>query len=190
MRMRALCLAGLILLPAACADGNAGGTERPMDAAATGGPANPRVLDCENRGVSFPEEDDGPYRTGPDDLVAGPLIIPGLRAWADADPAAYGRDGRYKVAVVMRAGTSATLSIPAEHHRDAGLLYAAAARDARTPLQADHAITFTACAGHDTIFPGLMFVPRRTEVPLLVRPLRPASGAAVREVVSFFADRR
>ncbi|QKW34524.1 hypothetical protein HUT06_11210 [Actinomadura sp. NAK00032] len=186
MRMRALLLAGLLLAAAACAEPAGGGTERPMGTEPPGTLANPRVMNCANRNAWFPEETAGPYRAGPDDLVAGDLVIPGLRAWADADPAGFGHDGRYKAAVLVRAGATATLSIPAGHHDAAGLLYAEATRDARTPSEGDHAITFTACPGHDTPFPGYLFVPRRQHVPLLVRSGR---EPAAREDVSFFAGR-
>lgn len=150
------------------------------------GPANPRIMNCANRNASFPEEHDGPVKTGPDDLVVEPLIISGLRTWANADPIRHGNNGRYKVGVVLRAGKTATLSIPAEYHDAAGLLYSDAVQDARTPAEADHAITFTACPDHDTPFPGYLFVPRRQHVPLVVRP---ENGTATREVISFFAGR-
>ncbi|GAA1893588.1 hypothetical protein [Actinomadura bangladeshensis] len=190
MRIRALLLAALMLTAAACT-----GTPRPEQAdGATGRPtaappgdlANPRIMNCANRNASFPEEGDGPVKTGPGDLVVEPLIISGLRTWADADPIGHGRDGRYKVGVVLRAGKTATLSIPAEYHAAAGLLYSEAAQGARTPAEADHAITFTACPDHDTPFPGYLFVPRHQHVPLVVRP---EGGPATREMISFFAGR-
>jgi hypothetical protein len=196
MRFRALLLTGLMLTAActaACttANGTADGTEKAAGpaspaAAPPGGLANPRIMNCANRNASFPEERDGPVKTGPDDLVVEPLIISGLRAWADADPLAHGRDGRYKVGVVLRAGKTATLSIPAEYREAAGLLYSEAAQQAHTPAEADHAITFTACPDHDTPFPGYLFVPHRQRVPLMVRP---EGGTATREVISFFAGR-
>lgn len=148
--------------------------------------ANPRILNCANRNAWFPGERSGPFPIGPDDLVAGPLIIPGLRAWADADPRWYGYDGRFKAGIVVRAGATATLSIPADYHHAAGLLYGTATRGARSPLEADHAIKLMACADHDTPFPGMLFVPRRQHVPLLIRP---ETAPAAREVVSFFAGR-
>ncbi|NVI92122.1 hypothetical protein [Actinomadura sp. BRA 177] len=186
MRIRALLLAGLVLTTAACTGQADGGTERPTSTAAPGGLANPRIMNCANRNASFPGEESGPVQTEPDDLVVEPLIIGGLRGWADADPIGHGVDGRYKVGVVLRAGKTATLSIPADYHKAAGLLYSDAVRDAPTPSEADHAITFTACADHDTAFPGFLFVPRRQHVPLLIRP---EHGRAAREVVSFFAGR-
>ncbi|GAA1821597.1 hypothetical protein [Actinomadura chokoriensis] len=187
MRIRALLLAGLMLTSSCTTtDGpeKAAGPARP--AATPAGLANPRIMDCANRNASFPEERDGPVKTGPGDLIVEPLIISGLRTWADADPIGQGRDGRYKVGVVLRAGKTATLSIPAEYHDAAGLLYSDAVQDARTPAEADHAITFSACPDHDTVFPGYLFVPRRQHVPLVVRP---ESGPATRETISFFAGR-
>ncbi|SNT30707.1 hypothetical protein SAMN05443665_102312 [Actinomadura meyerae] len=196
MRLRTLLLTGLVLT-SACT-GQADGGDRPTaapsperpaaspsrPAAAPGSLANPRVMNCANRNASFPGERSGPVKTGPDDLVVEPLIIPGLRGWADADPAGHGSGGRYKVGVVVRAGKTATLSVPDEYREAAGLLYADAASAARTPAEADHAITFSACPGHDTPFPGFLFVPRRQRVPLLVQP---EGGEPTREVVSFFA---
>ena len=70
------------------------------------------------------------------------------------------------------------------HHRVAGLLYAEPARLAETPAQADHAVTFTACADHHTPFIGGFFVLEPRCVPLEIRP---AAGRPVREVISFFA---
>lgn len=205
MRMRVLLLTSLVLTSACTgqADGgarptaaasNRPGTASPGTPAAPGTPAtaapgslaNPRIMNCANRNAWFPEERSGPVKAGPDDLVVEPLLIPGLRGWADADPVRYGNQGRYKVGVVVRAGKTATLSIPAEYREAAGLLYSDAARDARTPAEADHAITFSACAGHDTPFPGMLFVPRRQRVPLIVQP---AGRQPTREVVSFFAGR-
>ncbi|MFG1856662.1 hypothetical protein ACGFJT_32850 [Actinomadura geliboluensis] len=204
MRMRVLLLTSLVLTSACTgqADGGARPTAAASDRPATTAPAttapgapattapgslaNPRIMNCANRNAWFPEERSGPVKAGPDDLVVEPLLIPGLRGWADADPVRYGNQGRYKVGVVVRAGKTATLSIPAEYREAAGLLYSDAARDARTPAEADHAITFSACADHDTPFPGMLFVPRRQRVPLIVQP---AGKQPTREVVSFFAGR-
>ncbi|MGW5417109.1 hypothetical protein [Actinomadura geliboluensis] len=204
MRMRVLLLTSLVLTSACTGQADGGArpaaeaSDRPATAApattapgtpataAPGSHANPRIMNCANRNAWFPEERSGPVKAGPDDLVVEPLLIPGLRGWADADPVRYGNKGRYKVGVVVRAGKTATLSIPAEYREAAGLLYSDAARDARTPAEADHAITFSACADHDTPFPGMLFVPRRQRVPLIVQP---AEKQPTREVVSFFAGR-
>ncbi|MFB4311633.1 hypothetical protein [Actinomadura sp. GTD37] len=197
MRKRAFLLAGLMLAAAACTEKADGGTERPAAAAppatvappataAPRDPADPRIMNCANRNASFPGERSGPYRAEPDDLIVEPMVISGVRGWADADPARHGVNGRYKTGVLVRAGRTATLSVPAEYRKAAGLLYGEASSDARTPAEADHAITFTACPDHDTAFPGYLFVPRRQRVPLLIRP---EHGRATREVISFFAGR-
>ncbi len=186
MRIRALLLAGLVLTTAACTGQADGGTERPTSTAAPGGLANPRIMNCANRNASFPGEESGPVQTEPDDLVVEPLIIGGLRGWADADPIGHGVDGRYKVGVVLRAGKTATLSIPADYHKAAGRCTATPCATPRLRRRPIIAITFTACADHDTAFPGFLFVPRRQHVPLLIRP---ESWRAAREVVSFFAGR-
>jgi hypothetical protein len=64
------------------------------------------------------------------------------------------------------------------------LLYAEQARSDQTPAEADHAVTFTACADHHTPFVGGFFVLEPRCVPLEIRP---AGGRPVREVISFFA---
>ena len=66
----------------------------------------------------------------------------------------------------------------------AGLQYDQRAFSAQTPAEADHAVTFSACADHHTPFIGGFFVLEPRCVPLEVRP---AGGRPVREVISFFA---
>jgi hypothetical protein len=122
-------------------------------------------------------------RTRPD-LAAGPLLIPGLRSWAHARPDSHGQNHQFKVGVLVRKGQTATLEVPAAFHRVAGLLYAEQARSAQTPAEADHAVTFTACADHHTPFVGGFFVLEPRCVPLEIRP---SGGRPVREVISFFA---
>jgi hypothetical protein len=146
--------------------------------------ANPRRLDCHNRNVWVPGEDKQPYRPGRADFAIGPLLIPGLRGWAHARPASYGQDHQFKVGVLVRAGQTATLVIPAAFHRVAGLQYAEQVYPVQTPAEADHAVTFTACADHHTPFIGGFFVLEPRCVPLEVHP---AGGRPVREVISFFA---
>jgi hypothetical protein len=153
-------------------------------AAPPGSLANPRPLDCHNRNVWVPGEDKQPYRPGRVDFTIGPLLIPGLRSWAHARPDSHGQDHQFKVGVLVRAGQTATLVIPAVFHRVAGLQYAGQARSAQTPAQADHAVTFTACADHQTPFVGGFLVLEPRCIPLEVRP---AGGRPVREVISFFA---
>ena len=153
-------------------------------AAPPGSLANPRRLDCHNRNVWVPGEDKHPYRPDTADLAVGPLLIPGLRSWAHARPDSHGQDHQFKVGVQVRRGQTATLAIPAAFHRVAGLLYAEQARLAQRPAEADHAVTFTACADHHTPFVGGFFVLEPRCVPLEIRP---AGGRPVREVISFFA---
>lgn len=155
-----------------------------LAAARPGSLANPRRLDCQNRNVWVPGEDKEAYRPSRTDFAVGPLLIPGLRSWAHARPTDYGQDHQFKVGVQVRKGQTATLSIPAAFHQIAGLLYAEPSRLARTPAEADHAVTFTACADHHTPFVGGFFVLEPRCVPLEIRP---AGGRPVREVISFFA---
>jgi hypothetical protein len=190
---RLLVMAALLL--AACTGTPAARPGQPPAAAVTTSPAtreaarpgslaNPRRLDCHNRNVWVPGEDKQPYRPGGVDFAIGPLLIPGLRGWAHARPAGYGQDHRFKVGVLVRAGQTATLVIPAAFQRVAGLQYAEQAHSAQTPAEADHAVTFTACADHQTPFIGGFFVLEPRCIPLEVRP---AGGRPVREVISFFA---
>jgi hypothetical protein len=102
------------------------------------------------REAGRPGEDKQPYRPGRTDLAVGPLLIPNLRGWAHARPDSYGHDHQFKVGVQVRRGQTATLVIPAAFKRVAGLLYAEQARLAQTPAEADHAVTFSACADHHT----------------------------------------
>jgi hypothetical protein len=151
---------------------------------ATGSLANPRRLECHNRNVWVPGEDKRPYR--PD------TARPRCRAAADPRPAQLGAraarqpraNHQFKVGVLVRKGQTATLEVPAAFHRVAGLLYAEQARSAQTPAEADHAVTFTACADHHTPFVGGFFVLEPRCVPLEIRP---SGGRPVREVISFFA---
>ena len=153
-------------------------------AAPPGSLANPRRLDCHNRNLWVPGEDRQPYRPGRNDFAAGSLLVPGLRGWAHARPDSYGQDHQFKVGVLVRRGQTATLVVPAAFHRVAGLQYAQQARSARTPAEADHAVSFSACPDHHTPFVGGFFVLEPRCVPLEIRP---AGGRPVREVLSFFA---
>jgi hypothetical protein len=190
-----LLIVAAVLLLAACASTPAARPGQPPAAAVTTSPtsraatppgslANPRRLDCHNRNVWVPGEDKHPYRPVRADFAAGPLLIPGLRSWAHARPDSHGQDHGFKVGVLVRRGQTATLVIPAAFHRVAGLLYAQQARLAQTPAEADHAVTFTACADHHTPFVGGFFVLEPRCVPLEIRP---AGGRPVHEVISFFA---
>jgi hypothetical protein len=187
-------MVAVALLPAACtstpatppAQAPATSVTSPTTTAATrpGSLANPRRLDCHNRNVWVPGEDTAPHQPGTADFAIGPLLIPGLRSWAQARPDSYGHDHQFKVGVQVRKGQTATLSIPAAFHQVAGLLYAEQSRSAQTPAEADHAVVFTACADHHTPFVGGFFVLEPRCVPLEIRP---AGGRPVREVISFFA---
>jgi hypothetical protein len=184
-----LLIVAAVLLLAACASTPAARPAQPPAAAVTTSPtsraatppgslANPRRLDCHNRNVWVPGEDKHPYRPVRADFAAGPLLIPGLRSWAHARPDSHGQDHVFKVGVLVRRGQTATLVIPAAFHRVAGLLYAQQARLAQTPAEADHAVTFTACADHHTPFVGGFFVLEPRCVPLEIRPAggRPVQG--------------
>jgi hypothetical protein len=188
-------IAAVALLPAACTSTPATPPAQAPATAVTTGPTttaatrpgslvNPRRLDCHNRNVWVPGEDTAPHQPGTADVAVGPLLIPGLRTWAQARPDSYGHDHQFKVGVQVRKGQTATLSIPAAFHQVAGLLYAEQSRSAQTPAEADHAVAFTACADHHTPFVGGFFVLEPRCVPLEVRP---AGGRPVREVISFFA---
>jgi hypothetical protein len=190
-----LLIMAAVLLVAACTSTPAARPGQPPAAGATTSPAtraaappgslaNPRRLDCHNRNVWAPGEDKQPYRPGRADFAIGPLLIPGLRGWAHARPASYGQDHQFKVGVLVRAGQTATLVIAAAFHRVAGLQYAEQVYPVQTPAEADHAVTFTACADHHTPFIGGFFVLEPRCVPLEVHP---AGGRPVREVISFFA---
>ena len=113
-------------------------------------------------------------------LPAGTTTRPDKRPASSS----HGQDHQFKVGVLVRKGQTATLVIPAAFQRVAGLLYAQQARLAPTPAQADHAVTFTACADHHTPFVGGFFVLEPRCVPLEIRP---SGGRPVREVISFFA---
>jgi hypothetical protein len=190
-----LLVVAAVLLLAACTSPPAARPGRPPAAAVTtslairaaappGSLASPRRLDCHNRNVWVPGEDKQPHRPDTADFAAGPLLIPDLRSWAHARPDSHGQDHQFKVGVQVRRGQTATLVIPAAFHRVAGLQYAQQAFSAQTPAQADHAVTFTACADHHTPFIGGFFILEPRCVPLEIRP---AGGRPVRAVISFFA---
>ncbi|MFI6458209.1 hypothetical protein ACIBF6_42510 [Streptosporangium amethystogenes] len=143
----------------------------------------PRVLTCSNRNGDIGDESDLLASIGPDDLVAGPLVIPGLLAWGTAKPEEYGSDNRFKVGAVVRKGGKVTLSIPKEFHESAGMLYAEVARRASNPAGTDHSVTFVACDDHDTLFVGGFHVLAPRCVPFdIAAPGKPV----VRKEISFF----
>lgn len=138
---------------------------RPATAAATGAPSR------------APSE-------GQDDVAVGPVIWPGLRLMADGDQNAFGSrnsDGwHYKVAIRLRAGTTVTVTIGAQERAQAALEYGQGFGYAPAP-----AVTFQACPGSTTGFPGGFFVAGegRACVPVEVRV---GDGAPQRVVISFF----
>ncbi|MGI5286149.1 hypothetical protein ACQEVF_22815 [Nonomuraea polychroma] len=176
-------LAALLPSLAACGVGEADSRPSPRkEAGRQGSLGNPRVLNCANRNVEVPGEEDG-IAVRPDDLAVGPLVIPGLLAWGGARAEQYGNNHRFKVGAMVRKGGTVTLSIPAKFHGSAGLLYAEPARNARTPAEADHAVTFTACADHDTVFVGGFFV---KEPRCVLLEFSVPGKAIVQREISFF----
>jgi hypothetical protein len=126
-----LLMGAAVLLLAACTSPPAARPGQPSAAAVTTSPttraaappgslANPRRLDCHNRNVWVPGEDKQPYRPGRADFAVGPLLIPGLRSWAHAQPDSHGQDHQFKVGVQVRRGQTATMVIPAAFHRVPG----------------------------------------------------------------------
>ncbi|WP_030906828.1 hypothetical protein [Streptosporangium amethystogenes] len=143
----------------------------------------PRVLTCSNRNGDVGDESNLLASIGPADLVAGPLVIPGLLAWGTAKPEEYGSGNHFKVGAVVRKGGKVTLSIPTEFHKSAGMLYAEVARRAANPADADHSVTFVACDDHDTVFVGGFYVLAPRCVPFdIAVPGKPT----VRKEISFF----
>ncbi|WP_188195492.1 hypothetical protein [Nonomuraea sp. SYSU D8015] len=176
-------LAALLPSLAACGVGEAGLQPRPRkEVGRQGSLSNPRLLNCENRNVEVSGEEDG-VAVGPDDLAVGPLVIPGLLAWGSARAEEYGSNHRFKVGAMVRKGGTITLSIPAKFHDSAGLLYSEQARGARTPAEADHAVTFTACADHDTVFVGGFYV---KEPRCVLLEFSVPGKATVQREISFF----
>jgi len=121
---------------------------------------------------------------GQDDVAVGPVVWPGLRLMADGDQNAFGSrnsDGwHYKVAIRLRAGTTVTVTIGAQERAQAALEYGQGFGYAPAP-----AVTFQACPGSTTGFPGGFLVAGegRACVPLEVRV---GDGAPQRVVISFF----
>ena len=78
-----------------------------------GSPGNPLLLSCADE--SFPGYPDPPVslQPQPGDLVVGPLIIVGGERLATASPAGYGEHGSYKIPVIVRPGSTVTMSIAA-----------------------------------------------------------------------------
>jgi hypothetical protein len=73
-----------------------------------GTPANPLVLGC---GAEASTPNAVPQKPSPGDLAAGPLIIPGGRNLATADPSGYGEHGQYKVPFIVKMGATVTVIV-------------------------------------------------------------------------------
>jgi hypothetical protein len=192
----AAALVGSLLL-AACTS-TSGGTGRPTTSALPpastnaaaprgarpGSLANPRLANCGNRLGWVPGEGTEQYKPSKDDVVVGPLVFPAvLRTLAHACLGEYGEDPWYKAGVLVRAGQTVTLSIGPWLGGMAGLHSTQETSGARTPAEADQAVTFTSC-GFDTPFIGGFFVYAPRCVPVEVRP---AGAKPVRVVFSFLA---
>ncbi|MFD2763418.1 hypothetical protein [Micromonospora eburnea] len=124
-----------------------------------------------------------PTPSGPDDVVAGPVVWRGLKAMTTGDPAAFGYQdadgGHYKVGVGVRAGATATVMIGPEARGYAGLKYGQA-----WEFRPVEGVRFAACPDGDTWFVGGFFVKGRRCVPLDVTA---ENARPVRVVVSLFA---
>jgi hypothetical protein len=119
--------------------------------------------------------------TAPGDLVVGSIKWPGLRTWATANPTDFGdpATGDYKIGAEVRAGSTVSVSIPADHAGSAGLKYGQGWDYSPTA-----AVTFHACAGSDTAYIGGFHIKSRGCVPLdIAENGRPPT----RVTVSFFA---
>jgi hypothetical protein len=116
-----------------------------------------------------------------DDLVAGAISWPGLRAWATASPTTNGdpATGDYKVGAEVKAGAVVKVSIPDSFAALAGLKYGQG-----WGYSPARSVTFHACADSDTAFIGGFHVAGRRCVPLdIAENGRPPT----RVTVSFFA---
>jgi hypothetical protein len=179
--------------PVACVSSEAHSEESPTAAGtATGSPSRPpsRLP----TGAAAPTRTtagapgSAPTRRAPaageDDVTVGPVVWPGLRLMADGDQNAFGSrnsDGwHYKVAIRLRAGTTVTVTIGAQERAQAALEYGQGFGYAPAP-----AVTFQACPGSVTGFPGGFLVAGvgRACVPVEVRV---GDGAPQRVVISFF----
>jgi hypothetical protein len=146
-----------------------------------GTPGDPVVLGC-NAEAMAPQP--APQVPGPADLAAGPLIIPGGKLLAGADPGGYGQHGSYKVPFIIKMGASVTVTIEAPGRRYVRI------ENPYSPVGPVTAVTYHACpdvAG----FYAQSFVFRQGRsrgcVPLAVKPV---PGTAVRQLmVSLFAGK-
>jgi len=118
----------------------------------------------------------GAARVSPkNDAVLGPLVLIGVRYAGAHRPDAFNGQG-YKIPVSLRAGTTATLSVPGASRRHVGLVFSLDAQEravARGVQGADRSVLFVACpaegrAGRRTGWPGGFVVDRRRCATLLV----------------------
>ena len=106
-----------------------------------------------------------PQTPQPGDLAAGPLIIPGGKRLADANPQGYGDHGRYKVPFIVKTGATVTVTVqpPARGFAVIDSYY--------TPVGGVAAITYHACAHEAGFYPqSIVFLHGRTRgcIPLAV----------------------
>jgi hypothetical protein len=140
-------------------------------------PANSRQVRCELREAHLETK----FLPTADDIVAGPLLWPGLRTWATADPQSMGANDNYKLGAVVQAGSSVTVTVAPEARAYAGLAYGQ--QWSYTPAAA---ITFQACDKFDTAFVGGFHVVGQRCVPF---DIREGDQPPTRVVVSFFTGK-
>ncbi len=119
-----------------------------------------------NVGCSSRFEPAGSVTVRAADVVFGPLVLIGGRAWSRTQPDAFNRHG-YKIPATLVDGERATLRVPASMRGRVGLVFTHTAQDrvvARGVRGADRAVTFTACDAGDepsrTGWPGGIVVDR------------------------------
>jgi len=153
MRRRALFLAPAVaaltcLALPACTSGTAHHAvqatvpaSRPA-AGPAGSPGHPVVFGCAEQ--AFAGDSALPRRPQPGDLAIGPLIIPGGRRLATADPAGYGEHGSYKIAFIVAMGATVTVTIgpAARGHVAIANSYAPAGVTAATYRPCPHQVGF------------------------------------------------
>lgn len=148
--LRVSVLAALTMILSACTGGTAhhaatATTATPAKAHVTGpvgSPGHPVVFGCAEQ--SFGGDTAVPGRPQPGDLAIGPLIIPGGRRLATADPAGYGEHGRYKIPFIVAMGATVTVTIdpPARGHVMISNPYAPAGVTAATYRPCPHQVGF------------------------------------------------
>ncbi len=162
-----------------------GPPSRPHTTGPLGSPANPLVVTCGMEAWPGSPSPPAPVRPGRRDLAVGPLYFAGALSLASTKPARYGyarfgRHGRfYKFGMVVRPGTTVTVTIGASQRGHAVIALAEGAATS---------VTYHACRRAGGFFAqGFAFThpPYRGCVPVSVRI---GNSAAVRNaVVSLFA---